>query len=108
MTWRMIAIAAALGASLGSACAAPPQIEPSVPPPLSAAHGYHYDYRGMTLTYDAGLGVYAVGSLADHYFYRGKFYRQFEGSWYTAPHIIGPWEPAPVSSLPDGLHRTAE
>ena len=76
------------------------------PPPAAPTDGHRHLHRGMTLTYDAGLGVYRVGSLEDHFFHEGLFYRFFQGSWYAAPHVIGPWQPTQASALPEALRRS--
>ncbi len=97
MTWLTLTLALALGIP---ACSTPSRSGRGGPPPLSPAEGYRHDYRGMTLTYDEELGFYTVDGLGDHYFHDWSLYRLFQDSWYKAPHVIGPWEPAASPSVP--------
>jgi len=92
-----------LGTALSTACTSAPRVVRGGSPPATAADGYRHEHRGMTLTYDAELGVYRVESLENHFFHRERFYRLFQGSWFAAPHVIGPWEPVQAFSVPDGL-----
>lgn len=100
-------IAAVLvGAALVLGCSNRPAVVREGPPPTVAEDGYRHHHAGMTLIYEAELGVYRVGSLEDHFFHDGRFYRFFQGSWYAAPHVIGPWAPAPAAALPEALRAS--
>jgi hypothetical protein len=61
--------------------------------PLAPAHGYrHHHNHGVTLVFDAGLGVYAVVGHPGIYFHNGRYYnRHARGHWIYGSHFRGPW-----------------
>jgi len=75
------------------------------PPPHAPAHGYRHKHRehGVELVYDSGLGVYVVVELADHFYFKGHYYRHGEIQWEIGVHVDGPWEVVAEESLPKGL-----
>lgn len=73
------------------------------PPPHAPAHGYRCKHNGVELIYDSGRGVYIVVGLADHYYYKGHYYRFSSDQWQVGVHIEGQWEPVSEESLPPGL-----
>ncbi len=75
------------------------------PPPHAPAHGYRHKHHehGVELVYDSGLGVYVVVELADHFYFKGHYYRHGETHWEIGVHVEGPWEVVAEKSLPKGL-----
>ena len=56
------------------------------PPPHAPAHGYRYKHAdGVELIYHAGMKVYLVTSVPDHYFWKDNYYRQRGGKWQQSP-----------------------
>jgi hypothetical protein len=51
-------------------------------PPMYPADGYRYLYPGgVSLIFNAGLGMYSVYGYPDYYFHDGYFYRYHSGYW---------------------------
>ena len=73
------------------------------PPPHAPAHGYRHKHQGVELVYDSGLGVYVVVELADHFYFKGHYYRHGETQWEIGVHVGGPWKVIAEKSLPKGL-----
>jgi hypothetical protein len=77
----------------------PPAVAPRAqtagygPPPQAPAHGYRYRHPsdGVSLVYDAGLGVYAVVDWPDTYWYSGRYLSWADGVWRTSTRIRGTW-----------------
>lgn len=72
-------------------------------PPLHApAHGYRYQHEhGVTLEFDARLGVYTVVESPRTYFSDGLYYRVGStGQCVAAPHLDGPWRLAGEKEVP--------
>ncbi len=84
--------------------------KPKGPPPHAPAHGYRHKYHehGVELVYDSGLGVYVVVELADHFYFRGHYYRHRDSQWEIGVHVDGPWKVVAEKSLPKGLRSKKE
>jgi hypothetical protein len=81
---------------------------PKQGPPLNApAHGYRYQHEdGVTLEFNARLGVYTVVESPKTYFRDGLFYRiGSTGQCVIAPHLDGPWRLAEEKEVPMQLAR---
>jgi len=65
----------------------------SGPPPHAPAHGYRtrHPRDGVSLVFDAGLGVYAVADWTDCYWDAGRYLRWEAGVWRTSSRIGGTW-----------------
>jgi len=71
--------------------------------PLDApADGYRYQHEdGVTLEFNARLGVYTVVESPKTYFSEGLFYRVGStGQCVVAPHLDGPWRLAEEKEVP--------
>jgi hypothetical protein len=79
------------------------------PPPWAPAHGYRMKHAsGVTLVFDAGLGIYIVAELPGTYFQNERFYRKLaNGSWGIAAWPNGPWSAVATNSLPPSLRASA-
>ena len=66
------------------------------------AHGYRYQPEdGVTLEFDARLGVYTVAESSGTYFSDGLYYRVGStGQCVVAPHLDGPWRLVEDKELP--------
>lgn len=81
------------------------------PPPHAPAHGYRTKHRqggeSVDLVFDAGLGVYVVVDLPDHFYWEGRYLRVEGDTWYASVRLDDGWEPVSASSLPPGLRKKA-
>jgi len=68
--------------------------------PLAPVNGYRHHIRnGVTLIFDAGLGVYIVAGHPGYYYYNGRYFRRHaDGHWIYGHHFRGPW----VNYVSDG------
>jgi hypothetical protein len=57
----------------------------------------------LELVYDSGLGVYVIVDLADHYYFKGHYYRHRDSKWEIGVRVYGPWKVVAEKSLPPGL-----
>jgi len=76
---------------------------PKQGPALAApADGYRYQHEdGVTLEFNARLGVYTVVESPKTYFSEGLFYRVGStGQCVVAPHLDGPWRLAEEKEIP--------
>ena len=90
-----------------SGCVAYPAHRGAVypPPPRAPAPGYHQEYRGHDLRYDANLGVYVILDMPNHYFYHDNYYRYHRGRWYYSHDLKEHWRTYDERRLPPGLAR---
>lgn len=78
----------------------------SGPPPWAPAHGYRHHHHGVSLVFDAGLGVYAVVGRPGIYFHHDHYLRLHAGGWEQAVRVGGPWLVIAAEKVPAGLHRS--
>lgn len=88
----------------------PPGIRPARvsagPPPHAPAHGYRRRHpSGVSLEFNAPLGVYAVVGLPGIYFSDGVFLRISDGVWYRSDNPRRGWRYARGYGVPPGLAR---
>lgn len=71
----------------------------------ASAHEYRYQNQpGVTLEFDARLGVYRVVEYPGTYFNDGLYYRVGStGQCIVAPHLDGPWRFAGEKEVPEKL-----
>jgi hypothetical protein len=76
-------------------------------PPLKApAHGYRYKHKhGVDLTYDSGIGAYAVGGKLGVYFHNGLYIRLSKGTWKVTTHFNGTWRSSKDDEVPINLKK---
>ena len=103
--FRMTAMSCAVAAL--AACVAYPagQRESYPPPPRAPAAGYHQEYRGHDLRWNASLGVYVIMDMPNHYFYNGDYYRYHRGQWYYSRDMKKRWRHYDERKLPPGLAK---
>ncbi|MES0371286.1 MAG: hypothetical protein ABUK11_03315 [Mariprofundaceae bacterium] len=72
---------------------APGSVATQINIPLTPSHGYRHHHHGITLVFDAFLGVYAVEGHSGIYFHGGRyFHRHSNGYWAYSSHFKGPWK----------------
>jgi len=71
-------------------------------PQDAPAHGYRYQHEdGVTLEFNARLGIYTVVESPKTYFSEGLFYRVGStGQCVVAPHLDGPWRLTEEKEVP--------
>jgi len=103
--FRMIAMSCAAAALAGCVAYPAGQRESYPPPPRAPAAGYHQEYRGHDLRWNASLGVYVIMDLPNHYFYNGDYYRYHRGQWYYSRDMKKRWRHYDERKLPPGLAK---
>lgn len=86
----------------------PPGLRPvhAGPPRHAPAHGYRRRHvSGVSLEFNAPLGVYAVVGLPGVYFSDGVFLRITNGVWYRSDNPRRGWRYAEGYGVPPGLAR---
>ena len=58
---------------------------------------------GVTLVFDAEIGVYVVLGYHNRYFHEGSFLRVSEGVWESSATVAGPWRSYTEAWVPPGL-----
>ncbi len=110
----LCSLAIAAGA-LGCAAAKAPEIaiQPTPaprpgPPAHAPAHGYRRKHMsGVTLRFDAEIGVYIVLGYTNRYFHDGSFLRVSERAWEASATVAGPWRTYTEAWVPSGLRSKA-
>lgn len=82
-----------------------PVIERGGPPPHAPAHGYRHRHGGVDLTFDSGLGVYAVIGHPGYYFWDNLYWRYHEGFWRYSPSWGGSFIVSEGKRVPPGLAK---
>ncbi|MCH7548271.1 MAG: hypothetical protein IH969_01830 [Candidatus Krumholzibacteriota bacterium] len=76
------------------------------PPPHAPAHGYRHKHSdGVTLVFQASLGVYVVSGHRDVYFHKDRYYRIYNGGFQTSKKVKGPWNKTSSKKVPKGLQK---
>lgn len=99
---RSAVIVSLLG--LGACVQAPLSTAPVTTPSGSSNHPRFAPPPGVASHWDARLGVYVVGGVADLY-YRERTYYRWSSGWSWASNPQGPWLATDSSGVPPGLYR---
>jgi len=68
-------------------------------------HGYRRYYQGHELSYDAGIGVYAIIDRPGIYLHNNRYLRRHNGVWQSSKKLNGGWNAALERYVPQKLKK---
>ena len=93
-------------ASKAKKSSAPVKVKRHTPPPKAPAHGYRYKHsHGVELTFDSGLGAYAVNGKPGIYYHNGLYVKLSGGVWRVTTHFDGIWRLPKDAEVPINLKK---